>query len=226
MLFMACLTCVVTSFPIATRGENETPAANRTDDNATVTQNATPVVDDPKAAEQAARFAALEQSLGNTMFEGSFVMKGPAANDRRLHNESYEISSVRHLQGDQWMFIARVKYGQRDVTLPMILPIKWAGDTPVISLTNLAIPGLGTYSARVVIYGDEYAGIWSGGAHGGQLFGRIVKKADDTPPPTTLTPSPTSTPDPFPSAGQPTSGQSEPGQNAQPAPAPTTQPSE
>ena len=57
--------------------------------------------------------------------------------------------------------------------------MKWAGDTPVISVTNVAFPGLGTYSARVVIYGDSYAGTWDGKDHGGQMFGKIVKKGEE-----------------------------------------------
>ena len=51
----------------------------------------------------------------------------------------------------------------------------WAGDTPVVELTDLTIPGLGTYTARVLFYRDEYAGTWKGKNAGGQMFGRIVK---------------------------------------------------
>lgn len=57
----------------------------------------------------------------------------------------------------------------------MPLEIKWAGDTPVITLTDLAIPGLGTFTARVVIYDNKYAGTWQHGQVGGSLFGRIEK---------------------------------------------------
>jgi hypothetical protein len=53
---------------------------------------------------------------------------------------------------------------------------------PVISVTNVAFPGLGTYSARVVIYGDGYAGTWNGRDHGGQMFGRIVQKDAEAKP--------------------------------------------
>jgi hypothetical protein len=33
--------------------------------------------------------------------------------------------------------------------------IKWAGDTPVITLTDLSIPGMGTYTARAILYNDQ-----------------------------------------------------------------------
>ena len=59
-------------------------------------------------------------------------------------------------------------------------PVRWAGDTPVISVTNFGIPLIGTYSARVVIYQGQYAGTWSGKTHGGHLFGKIVKN-DEAP---------------------------------------------
>ena len=55
----------------------------------------------------------------------------------------------------------------------MPLPIKWAGDTPVISMDKLSIPGLGTFSAHVVIDDDKYAGTWKHGKAGGHLFGNI-----------------------------------------------------
>ena len=77
-------------------------------------------------------------------------------------------------QGDLWVFTARIKYGKRDVTLPMPIPVKWVGDTPVISLDKLTLPGLGTFSAHVVIDGKKYAGTWSHGKVGGHMFGTIA----------------------------------------------------
>jgi hypothetical protein len=58
--------------------------------------------------------------------------------------------------------------------------VKWAGDTPVITLTDMTIPGLGTYTARVMVYRDHYAGYWSAGDHGGQMWGRIERDAADS----------------------------------------------
>ena len=57
------------------------------------------------------------------------------------------------------------------------LEVKWAGDTPVITLTDLAIPGLGTFTARVLFYRGEYCGTWSAVDHGGTLFGKIQPAA-------------------------------------------------
>ena len=45
----------------------------------------------------------------------------------------------------------------------------------MVSMTDLGLPGLGTYTARVAFYHDSYAGMWWGGKHGGIMFGRIVR---------------------------------------------------
>jgi hypothetical protein len=101
--------------------------------------------------------------------------------------DRYTILSVRKLKDDNWLFQARVQFGNKDVTIPMIIPVKWAGDTPVISVTDLGFPGLGSYTARVVIAGDQYAGTWSSSGanpHGGHLWGKI-EHAPTTQPATT-----------------------------------------
>lgn len=92
---------------------------------------------------------------------------------RPAGNENYQISSARWLGGESWLIFARVRYGQRDVTLPVPVQVRFAGDTPVVCLDEVRLPLLGTYSARVVFHGDRYAGTWSGGKSGGHLWGTI-----------------------------------------------------
>ena len=95
--------------------------------------------------------------------------------DKVIGEEKYVIEGVSKLAGDTWVFRTRLQYGGHDIPLPLPVTIKWAGDTPVITLTDLSIPGMGTYTARVVLYRDQYAGTWSGKKGGGQIFGRIVR---------------------------------------------------
>jgi len=90
--------------------------------------------------------------------------------------DRYEIDKAEKIEGHRWLITARIKYGKHDVKVPVPLEVYWAGDTPVIELTDLAIPGLGTFTARVLFYGDQYAGTWSGGDHGGHLYGKVVRK--------------------------------------------------
>ena|ERR1700679_975658 len=88
--------------------------------------------------------------------------------------ERYSIERVTKIGGDVWMFQARMKLEGHEIPLPIPVNIKWAGDTAVIEVTDAGIPGMGTYTARVVLYRDRYAGTWSGKNHGGELFGAIV----------------------------------------------------
>jgi len=127
----------------------------------------------------------LEKQFAETMsgatLVGNFTIVG-VNDDKPLREERYTLGKVMKLKNDLWSIEARIQYGDHDVKLPLALPVKWAGDTPVISVTDVTFPGLGTYSARVLVYRGWYAGTWHGGNHGGHLFGRIVKEADDTKP--------------------------------------------
>ena len=90
--------------------------------------------------------------------------------------DKYTILGVSKLGNDSWLIHARIQYGQKDITLPLPVQVKWAGDTPVITVDNLAIPGGGAYTARVLIYDKTYAGTWSGGDHAGLLNGVITNE--------------------------------------------------
>jgi len=120
----------------------------------------------------------LEDDLTNVKLIGRFTITG--REDREPKAEEYTITSAMKLpEGDLWLLKARIKYGDKDVTMPIPLEIKWAGDTPVITLTNLSIPRLGTFTSRVVIYDHRYAGTWQHGEVGGNLFGKIEKVKDE-----------------------------------------------
>ena len=98
------------------------------------------------------------------------------SSDRISGEERYVIDGLSKLAGDTWLLRTRLQCcGSSEVPVPLPVTIKWAGDTPVITLTDLSIPGMGTYTARVVLYRDQYAGTWSGKKGGGQVFGKIVR---------------------------------------------------
>ena len=104
---------------------------------------------------------------------GRFTIAG--REDRPASPDRYEISSVEKLNGNDWRFNARIQYGNVDVTLPIVVTMLWAGDTPMITMTDVTIPSLGTFTARVFFYGDRYSGTWQHGAFGGHMFGMIEK---------------------------------------------------
>ncbi len=120
-----------------------------------------------------ARFQALAKTLSNVQLVGMFTVDGKKMND--LSEERYEIKKAEKLPGDDdlWGLEARINYGKHDVTVPMVVTVKWAGKTPVIVMDQLFIPGLGTFSARVVFHDGKYAGTWTHGEKGGHLFGRL-----------------------------------------------------
>jgi len=128
---------------------------------------------DPDRATLEKQFQA---ALSGATLVGHFTAHGKKTDTADLKEERYTITGVTKIKDDWWLIKARVKYGTRDITAPIPVQVKWAGDTPIITLTDMAIPLLGKYTARVIIYRGKYAGTWSGGDHGGHLFGRIEKE--------------------------------------------------
>jgi len=119
-----------------------------------------------------------EQEMTNATLHGSYTATGkdqPGA-------DQYTILKVTKADGDNWVFTARIEFAGKNLELPLTLPVKWAGDTPVIEVSDMWVPGLGTYTARVVIYKGQYAGTWSGKGHGGQLWGKIEHVPATTQP--------------------------------------------
>ncbi len=124
-----------------------------------------------------------QDSLAGATFDGFFTetaldAKQPAA--AAPQPARYKIEKVAKLKDDLWLFTAQIAYEGHDVTLPIPLAVQWAGDTPVITLDKLALPGLGVFTARVLVYDTHFAGMWSGGSHRGELFGRIVKEKESS----------------------------------------------
>ena len=139
--------------------------------------------DAPPPPELNAAEKQFQESLNNVTLIG-FYTQGESAD---LHEDRYVIERVSKVKEDTWKVEARIQYNKKDFKVAMPLPVKFAGDTPVISLTNFAVPGFGSFTARVVMYNGAYAGTWgSAGAngHGGKLFGKIVKN-DAAPDKTT-----------------------------------------
>ena len=121
-----------------------------------------------------------QETLENCTFVGHWcLVKGGELTP--VKDEKYTITSAKKMKDDQWVIFSRMQFGKTDVTVPIPVQLKWAGDTPVITLDKLFIPGVGTYSARVLVHDSTYAGTWSGGDYGGLLNGLIKKskKSED-----------------------------------------------
>ena len=89
--------------------------------------------------------------------------------------EEYSIGKVSKASDDYWIITAKIKYADREANIPVTVRVVWAEDTPIITLDKVSLPGLGTYSARVMIYRNFYAGTWFGDCYGGILSGQITR---------------------------------------------------
>jgi hypothetical protein len=126
--------------------------------------------------------ASFAKSMSGATMAGAFtVSDAPEAAPR---SERYDLGEVRKVSQQDgrglWLFPTRIRYGDKDVTLPITLPVEFAGDAAVIRVDKIGFPGLGVYSARVLVHGGKYAGYWEGSGHGGHLFGVLEKKKVET----------------------------------------------
>jgi hypothetical protein len=104
---------------------------------------------------------------------GSFTVAGRES--RTAHEDRYDIASVEKVGDNLWRFNAGMKCCGVNGTIPIVVPMRWNGDTPMIMMTDTSLPRLGTFTVRVFFYGDRYAGTWQHGAVGGLMSGHIEK---------------------------------------------------
>ena len=125
-------------------------------------------------------------ALSNKTLVGSFVIDNGPKSPAPLQTDSYRIGEVRKTGDDEYTVDARIKYGANDLTVPVPVTVRFAGDVPVLSLENLNIPLLGEGFGTKLVFDFEagrYAGTWSHGDVGGTMWGRIedAKPAAETP---------------------------------------------
>ena len=132
------------------------------------------------AADKSSLETEFSKKMTNATLVGAFTIDGKNAG-KPPKAERYELGTVKKIKGDTWLFMAKMKYGKKNVkiAIPIVLTLKWAGDTPVITMTDFRIPLMGTFTARVLFYGNRYVGTWQHGKVGGHMFGKIepAKKA-------------------------------------------------
>lgn len=127
-----------------------------------------------EASSKETREREFQESLSGVELNGHFTINGQESPKK----EKYTIQNVSKLNDTVWIFNARIQYGDKDVTVPVPMKVEWAGDTPVASMTDMPVPGLGTFTARVIFFRNRYAGTWQHGPEtGGHLFGTYAKPA-------------------------------------------------
>lgn len=110
--------------------------------------------------------------LTGSTWTGTFTIDGQP---NAKHDESYAIESAEKQTGSLWLLKSRMKFGDVDATVPVPITIVWADETPMMQLKKVTLPGLGTFSCRILIDGDRYAGTWQHDAVGGHMFGKITR---------------------------------------------------
>ncbi|MEM7456905.1 MAG: peptidylprolyl isomerase [Planctomycetota bacterium] len=170
LLAIACIPCCYPLIAFCQEGSAARESASAEAENADAGSDA--------GDEQQELIEKLERYLTGVKFIGQFTVTGMEEDAPTA--EEYTIKKAEKTpDGDYWLLTVRIKYGDNDIE--MILPpieIKWADGTPVITVDQISIPGLGTFDARVLIRNNKYAGTWQHDSVGGHLFGRIERIED------------------------------------------------
>ena len=169
---VAALTVILSGIAFGQEKKAEKPSASA--------QSAPPQsgAEKPKATPEQ-----LEAAFKATLTKATLAGRWCSIKDGELGPEKedqYTIVSVAKISADAWLINARIQYNQKEFVAPIPVQVKWAGDTPVLIVDKLPLPG-GVYSARVLIYEHTYAGTWSAGDHGGLLKGVITNEKSDKP---------------------------------------------
>src|SRR5262249_42707397 len=85
-------------------------------------------------AAEVARERKFAESLSGTVLVGTFSIDGMKT-DKLPLGERYELKSVEKTKDGLWTFTARVTFLNQDITLPITVPVVWAGETPMVSLS-------------------------------------------------------------------------------------------
>lgn len=121
----------------------------------------------------------LEKKFTDTMTNAVMSGRWCLLEDGKLgpdKEDKYTIASVAKNPDGSWTITAKIEYAGLTFNAPVPVQVKWAGDTAVIVVDNMGLPGTAKYSARVLVHEGTYSGTWSGGGHGGLMYG-VVKKA-------------------------------------------------
>jgi hypothetical protein len=120
------------------------------------------------------RDAAFAAKMNGARLIGKYSVWTPQGEQMPAQDDTYDISELTRGEGDTWVFQYTMSYGGGNkLTVPIPVSVVWAGDTPVLTMTDQAVQGLGVFSVRVLLYGDRYAGTWQSPMAGGHMWGRI-----------------------------------------------------
>jgi len=91
--------------------------------------------------------------------------------------DSYQIVSAQKMEGERWQINARLRYGGQSIDVPVPATVKFASDTAILVVDDFSLGNYGAYSARLLFHNGTYSGTWSGGDHGGMMYGLVKHEA-------------------------------------------------
>lgn len=148
----------------------EPPKEPKTESPAKVAPSAPPLPSDPEE-----RFKFL---FTNASLSGRWAALRDGQLGEERSGDKYSIVSVTKGNGSNWIVSAKMKYRDQEFVMPIPVQMKFTGDAAIMEVNNLAIPGGGTYTARLMIYEWTYSGTWKGQRGGGMLYGTITKEQE------------------------------------------------
>ena len=169
------ITCLALAFPLTNILGNEPPSPQE------VTAHERQATDssnkpEPETSDYKDKLnQRLQTFLTRITFRGHFTTNKKGSENDLPKQDEYTITSATHVSGDYWLLTSKIQYRDIDVTLPVPVMIRWAGTTPVITLEEVTLPGMGTFSSRVLIHKNRYTGTWQHDGVGGHLFGTLSK---------------------------------------------------
>jgi hypothetical protein len=136
-------------------------------------ENSAPAAAEVKLTEPEAAF---QKAMEKVAFTGKWMpVDGNVVGEAR--DDSYAVQGVEKQSDGRWKIRAMMKYGGKEVEIPIPTRVEWAGDTAVLVVEKLAMPGSKEkYSARVLVHNGTYAGTWSSETQGGLLAGVLEKR--------------------------------------------------
>lgn len=133
------------------------------------------VVDPASLTELERQFA---DHMRDVTLVGTFTVAG--REDRPPRPDRYDIFSAEKVGDNLWRFNASMDCCGVTGAIPIVVPMRWHGDTPMIEMTDTSVPGVGSFTVRLLFHEDRYAGTWQHGSTGGLMSGRIEKRTDQT----------------------------------------------
>ncbi len=122
-----------------------------------------------------------ESMMSGVRMEGKFSVDsmGGQPPPEGQFDDLYMVSELERGEGSTWIFKAGMSYGDNmNMEIPVPVRVEWAGDTPVLTMDEQAIEGMGTFTVRLLFFEGRYAGTWQHGPAGGHMWGKLVSAAE------------------------------------------------